>query len=192
MKIGIFGGSFNPPHQRHLDIGLNLTRENIVDKVIYVPVGDHYPKPDLVSFCDRVKMLELMLEEYEQLEYSLLEKEKPHYTYETLDYFKKKYPEDEIYFILGSDNLCELETWKRYDYLLKNYHFLVIPRNEDQKDLIKNKYLKYTSHIHWLSISKMNISSTEIRKCLKEGKKVQELSCSVREYIKKNKLYHVI
>lgn len=189
MKIGILGGSFNPPHQRHLDIGLNLLKQKIVDKVIYVPVGDHYPKPDLASFCDRVEMLALMLEEYDQLEYSLLEKEKPHYTYETLDYFKKKYPNDEIYFILGSDNLCELETWKRYEYLLKNYHFLVIPRNKDQKNIIKNNYLKYTSHIHWLSIPKEKISSTEIRVRLKEEKEVQELSRPVREYIKKNKLY---
>lgn len=189
MKIGILGGSFNPPHQRHLNIGLYLTHQHLVDKVIYVPVGDHYPKRDLVSFRNRVEMLKLMLEDYEKLEYSLLEKEKPYYTYETLDYFKKKYPKDDIYFILGSDNLCELDTWKRHDYLLENYHFLVIPRNEDQKNVVMKKYLKYVSHIHWLAFPKEKISSTEIRFKIKNGEVVQELSSKVKEYIKEKKLY---
>ena len=56
MKIGIFGGSFNPPHKKHENIAHSLIEENYVDKVIFVPVGEFYQKKDLASFKDRLAM----------------------------------------------------------------------------------------------------------------------------------------
>ena len=62
MKIGIFGGSFNPPHNMHLGIALELIKDKYLDKVIYVPTGDNYNKIGLISFKDRLNMLKFKQE----------------------------------------------------------------------------------------------------------------------------------
>ena len=108
MKIGIFGGSFNPPHQMHINIARDAL--NMVDKVIFVPVGNAYQKDELIALEDRVQMLKLCLEE--RMEVSTIEDQNSQvYTYQTLRYFKEKYPNDQIYFICGSDNIKGIWTW---------------------------------------------------------------------------------
>lgn len=90
MKIGIFGGSFNPPHNMHENIALNLIANGYVDKVIYVPTGDNYNKKGLVSFCDRYEMVLLMTNNNPNLEISSIgNNDEYKYTYQTLDYFQK-------------------------------------------------------------------------------------------------------
>ena len=131
MKIGIFGGSFNPPHNMHKNIALNLIKNKYLDKVIYVPTGNKYNKRGLVNQNDRYNMVRLMIEGYNNLDVSNYEFNKLTYTYETLDYFRNIYQNDDIYFICGSDNLKEITSWKRYDYILKNYKIIVIKRNDE-------------------------------------------------------------
>ena len=70
MKIGIFGGSFNPPHKMHKNIALNLIKNKYLDKVIYVPTGNKYNKKDLIDAMDRYNMLKIMIEGYKNLELS--------------------------------------------------------------------------------------------------------------------------
>lgn len=193
MRIGIFGGSFNPPHEMHRQIGIHLIQESYLDKVIYVPTGDCYQKPDLVSLKDRYQMVKQMLEGYSYLEVSDYEA-KNHivYTYQTLDYFKRKYPYDKIYFICGSDNLKELDTWKNASYLLENYSLIVIPRNQDNRNQLLEKYLNHSS-ITIADIPNNQISSTEIRRLLKENrtskKLVKKLLPTTLEYIYQKNLY---
>ena len=181
MKIGIFGGCFNPPHNMHKKIALNLINNNYLDKVIYVPTGNRYNKQDLIDVKYRIEMLKLMCMDNNNLEVSDFElKTNLVYTYQTLDYFKMKYPDDEIYFICGSDNLKEFKTWKNYEYILKNYKLLVILRNNDDiKDLLVNDNIIITD------IKRMNLSSTGLRNNLDKTK----LDNRVYQYIKKNKLY---
>ena len=142
MKIGIFGGSFNPPHKMHKNIALTLIKKHYVDKVIFVPTGSKYKyKNNLLSDKVRFEMLKLMCEDNKNLEVSDYElKEEVVYTYETLDYFKNKYKDDDIYFICGTDNLSYIDKWKRGEYILFNYKILVINRktNDINKLLEKN------------------------------------------------------
>lgn len=193
MRIGIFGGSFNPPHEMHRQIGIHLIQEGYLDKVIYVPTGDCYQKPDLISLKDRYQMVKQMLEGYPDLEVSDYEA-KNHivYTYQTLDYFKNKYPYDKIYFICGTDNLKEIDTWKNASYLLANYSLIVIPRNKDNQDRLLEKYLNQSS-ITMVNIPNSQISSTEIRRLLKEDrtskKLVKKLLPTTLDYIYQKNLY---
>lgn len=193
MKIGIFGGCFNPPHKMHKDIAINLIKNNYLDKVIYVPTGNFYKKDNLVSDIDRYNMLKLMLKDTSNLEVSDYEFGKLKYTYQTLRYFKKKYSNDDIYFILGSDNLKELDSWKEYEYILSNFKILVIKRNNDNIDEIINKYYKWKDNIITTDISLNYISSTQIRNNLKELGTINMNSLmidkNVLEYIIRNKLY---
>lgn len=191
MKIGIFGGSFNPPHQMHMNIALELIQKNYVDKIIYVPTGNRYNKKDLIDAKHRLKMLKLMINKNNNLTVSDYEiKNVLTYTYQTLDYFKKIYPNDEIYFICGSDNLKEISTWKNYEYILNNYKLLIIKRNNDDIDKIVSDLNK--SNIILTRIFSQNISSTNIRKNLQMNKPNYNLDKNVMKYIKKKQLYNVM
>ena len=138
MKIGIFGGTFNPPHKMHLKIALLLIEKNYVDKVIFVPTGNKYDRKDLNNEIDRLNMVNLMIKDYKSLESSDYELGKERvYTYQTLNYFKELYKNDEIYFICGVDNINNFETWKNYKYILDNFKVLVIargPKAQEAKD----------------------------------------------------------
>jgi nicotinate-nucleotide adenylyltransferase len=192
MKIGIFGGCFNPPHKMHKLISLYLIEHNFLDKVIYVPVGNHYKKNDLVSDIDRYNMLKLICND-SRIEISDYEmKGSVRYTYQTLDYFHKLYKKDEIYFVTGSDNLKEIDTWRKAEYLLKNYKFLIVGRNNDDYGVLVNKYKKDKDNFYLVDIPEIEVCSTQIRKLLKDNspdKLVDSLDENVIKYIQRKNLY---
>ena len=188
MKIGIFGGSFNPPHNMHKNMALNLIKNDYLDKVVYVPTGNRYNKKDLIDCKHRYNMLKLMIEKYKDLELSDYElKNTLTYTYQTLNYFKSIYPNDEIYFICGSDNLKEIKTWKNYKYILENYKILVIKRNNDNLDDILMDI--NSQNIVVADIELNNISSTYIRNLNNNLEINKYLDSKVLKYIKENRLY---
>lgn len=191
MRIGIFGGSFNPPHKMHQDIALGLISEGYIDKVIFVPTSNYYPKPGLVKDRDRLEMVKLMIEGYHCFDVSDYEFGRLTYTYQTLDYFQKLYPDDEIYFICGSDNLSDIDTWKSYQEIFSNFKILVIPREDNMEKLFR-KYDKYRDRIIIGNLKHDFLSSTWIRAKLKAGKSdmVREaLNRKVLSYIEDHQLY---
>ena len=192
MKIGIFGGGFNPPHKMHKKIALELIKKHYVDKVIFVPTGNKYKyKNNLLSDNIRLEMLKLMCIDNEKLEVSDYElKEQVVYTYETLDYFKNKYKDDEIYFICGTDNLSYIDKWKKGEYILSNNKILVIKRNTDDINTLLNKYKDYKDNIIVTDIKENEISSTKIREMIYNNKRAEVyLDKKVYLYIKENNLY---
>lgn len=193
MKIGIYGGSFNPPHKMHLQMGVQLTKNHDLDKVIYVPTGIKYPKLGLASNIDRYEMVKRMIEDYPNLEVSDYEfKQELVYTYQTLTYFKEKYPNDEIYFILGSDLLKEISTWRNYTYILENFKILVTLRNQDTKEELSKLEIPYKENIIYTNLPLEPISSTKIREAMHIGNHLflkENLSEKVMDYIRENQLY---
>lgn len=190
MKIGIFGGSYNPPHNMHRNIALDLIKRGYLDKVIYIPTGDSYNKTGLISFVDRYKMVELMIENYDCLFISDIgNNEKYKYTYQTLDYFQNKYKDAELYFICGTDNLNEFDTWKEYKYVLENYKLLVIKRNNDDLDSILKKYKDYQKSIVITDVIPNLLSSTIIRKNISDEEVKKHLDEKVYKYIVDKGLY---
>ena len=192
MRIGILGGSFNPPHKMHLNMGLELLNKNYVDKIIYVPTGSKYKyKNNLVADHHRFKMLEMMIKDNDKLavcDYEL--KDEVVYTCDTLKYFQENYPNDEIYFVCGADNLSYVDEWKNGIYLLENYKFLVIKRYTDDIEEILKRFSKYKDNIIVSDVEPDSLSSTEIRNKIKSGEGVFELlDKEVYEYILDNKLY---
>ena len=193
MKIGIFGGSFNPPHNMHKNIAKELIEKGYLDKVIFVPTGMKYEyKNNLLNDKIRVKMLSLMIKDEKNMKISKYElKNKTVYTYETLNYFKKKYKNDEIYFICGTDNLTYMDTWAKGIDILENYKILVIKRDTDDINEIIKKLKKYQKNIIITDIIPNNISSTKIRNMIKdENKNINDyLDLNVLNYIKRKKIY---
>ena len=187
MKIGIFGGSFNPPHNMHKNIALELLEKNYLDKIIYIPTGDNYKKKDLINFYDRYNMVKLMIKDNDKLLISDIGNNDDYkYTYQVLDYFKEN--NNDIYFICGSDNLTDFINWMNYEYILKNYKLLVIKRNNDNIEEILKIYENYKTNIILANIESKVLSSSFIRDNIKNDVK-DYLDNDVYEYIKKKSLY---
>ena len=192
MKIGVFGGSFNPPHKMHLKIGLELVNKQYVDKVVYVPTGSKYKyKNNLLPDKNRLEMLNILTKNQENLgvnDYEL--KDKVVYTCETLAYFKELYPNDQIYFICGADNLSYIDKWKNGEEILNNYKIIAMKRKGDDIEELLKKFEDYQENIIVADVEQQDVSSTDIREKLKNNENVLDvLDKDVYEYIRKNKLY---
>ena len=195
--IAIFGGSFNPPINSHFILAKEiLTKYNRIEKIIFVPVSTKYKKDNLIADKHRYDMLKIMCNNQQKLEVSNIEliTDKQLYTIQTLDFFKKMYKENEIYFIMGTDNLKEIKTWREPARLLEEYKIIVLERENDKlENIIKESELliKYkNSLIKVDEIDKIFLSSTMIRDKIKKGEDVKEfINEEVFEYIKENKLY---
>ncbi len=192
MKIGIFGGCFNPPHVMHYGVANSILEQGYLDKVIFVPTGDNYDKKDLASHKDRVEMLNIMVDKVDMLVSDMCKNGEYPYTYQVLDYYKEMYPKADIYFICGTDNLDWFKEWRNYEYMLNNYKLLVVSRNGDDIPKIMENYKGYESSIEFASINPKVLSSTIVREHIKgnaEEKLEGLIDKKVLEYIKIKGLY---
>ena len=192
MKIGVYGGSFNPCHLAHKKLVEELLNRNIFDRIVIIPTGNYYNKSNLLKGEYRIQMLELMFKGNDRVIISDYEfKNNLICTYRSLDYLANMYKGDKLYFILGSDNLKSFNTWKRYEYILNQYNLLVIDRkNVDAKNEIE-KYSKYNGELEFMDFDLGTTNSSEIRRMLEdENPKVKEyLDSNVYDYIIKKGFY---
>jgi len=189
MKIGIYVGSFNPPHLGHIKI-VNHLVDNYLDKVIIVPTGNYWDKQDLINVKDRINMLKLFENENIMIDNKNNDVQ---YTYQILEILSREYKEDELYLILGADNLINLDKWKNYDKILK-YNLVILNRTNIDVFRYLNHLNKKTNYIVVDDLPNIDISSTMIRKKLKEKDYDNILNLidkKVFEYIEKNNLYGV-
>ncbi len=196
-QILIFGGCFNPPQNSHLSLAEQLINEyEEIEKIIFVPVNSKYQKIDLIENEHRYNMLKLICDKNEKFDVSRIEidSDRPLYTIETLKSFQKLYPENEISFIIGSDNLKELCTWNNSNELVKDFKIYVLERSyDDIKNIINsNDFLKNNSSVFIKAKNTIvsNLSSTFIRDKIRNGKSVRYLTPDeVISYINNNNLY---
>lgn len=185
----IYGGSFNPPTVAHLNIIKKLLLEFKNSRVILLPVGNDYKKPDLISFTHRYHMLRLFTEQLKSnIEISTIEHHKGYKgTLEALEELNKDYID--LYFVIGSDNLEDLKNWISYQTLLKKFPFIVINRNQYMTQEQAEELFKDLEHRFIFLDFQMDVSSTEIRKNIEGNKNL--LTPEVFQYIKEHKLYEV-
>ncbi|MBO4816487.1 MAG: nicotinate (nicotinamide) nucleotide adenylyltransferase [Clostridia bacterium] len=195
--IAIFGGAFNPPINSHVFLAKQIIEKlNNIEKLIFVPVSTKYKKQNLIEDEHRLNMLQIICNKEEKMEVSDVEikSEKQLYTIQTLNYFKTLYKKNQIYFIMGTDNLKELDTWKDPKEILKKYKIIVLEREDDdlEKIIASNELLrKYKKNIIKIEgINRIYLSSTMIRDKIKRGESIKEfIDEDVLEYIKNNGLY---
>ncbi|MDE6945975.1 MAG: nicotinate (nicotinamide) nucleotide adenylyltransferase [Anaeroplasmataceae bacterium] len=170
MKIGIYGGSFNPCHLMHKEIVFTLLEKKYFDRIIILPTGNFYKKSNLLKGEERIKMLELMFSSHPKVIISDYEfKNNLICTYRSLDYFQNLYKGDQLFFIIGSDNLLNFHLWKRYEYILDQYNLLVIQRKDvDVTEPLKS-YQNYKGTIELVDLNLTGIQSSDIRKHIYEG-----------------------
>lgn len=191
MKIGLFGGSFNPIHQQHLQIARAAKDKLKLDSVWFVPVFQpvHKKSGELVAYEIRRELLQIALKDEPDLTISDVEKEMGglSYTVRTVKQLKYIYPQNQFFLIIGGDSLAELDSWRKVDELVTLTEFIVIERpGFERKVPVKNV------KIHWLETSKSGISSTDLRNRLKRGKLInpEELHAKVYYEILSNNFYN--
>lgn len=196
--IAVFGGAFNPPINSHISLAKEILEKcKSIEKLIFVPVSTKYKKVELVADEHRYNMLKLISENEDKLEVSNIELKhnKQLYTIETLDLLKEQYGKNyDMWFVMGTDNLKEIENWHNPQLLLSKYKILVLNRGNDSiQKIVQNSDLlkKYRESVIQINeIEKINLSSTMIRNKLKNGEDVKEyVPKLVLEYIRKNGLY---
>ena len=186
MKIGLFGGSFNPIHNAHVKLASTICKEAGLDEVWFL-VTPHNPlkqQEELMDEKDRLAMVRLALEKEPNLKASDYEfhLERPSYTWNTIQHLSEDYPENEFYIIIGGDNWQIFHHWAHHEEILRDYHIIVYPRKDCTIDT--------TSLPHSVSIVKMpemDISSTMIRQLLRNGKDISPYFCpKVAQYLRNN------
>ncbi|MBR2696445.1 MAG: nicotinate-nucleotide adenylyltransferase [Parasporobacterium sp.] len=198
MKIGIMGGTFDPIHYGHLILAETAYDRFNMDKVLIMPAGDPYFKADrgVSADEDRAEMVKLAIQGNPHFEFSDLElaREGDTYTVDTLTILREQYPSDDLYLIVGSDTLFQMEKWYKPQEIFNLAKILSSSRNievselNDQMDYLRKKF---SAKIVNLYMPNIDISSTDIRDKVKHGMSVRYfLPDSVIDYIHEKGLYH--
>lgn len=195
-KIGLFGGSFNPIHNGHINLAVSVKNELKLDKVIFIPSGTapHKSSNEYVLAEDRLEMCRLALEDYDDFEISDYElcRQGKSYTVYTVRHFKQLYPYEELVWMVGSDMLLTFDQWYEYREILGKVTLAAISRyGSDLNELYKmSEKLSLYGKIIVVNASAVTISSTKIRKMIKNN---EDLSCylngKVVKYIMLKNLY---
>ena len=186
---GLFFGSFNPIHIGHLVIANYMATFSGL-KEVWLVVSPHNPlkqKSGLANMYDRLEMAKIATENAPQIKVSDIEFKlpQPSYTIDTLTYLRERYPEKQFALIMGADNLASFKKWKNYEILLQDYHIYVYPRpGADISEWENHPSINFTD------TPEMEISSTFIRKAIKDHKNVQYFTPDkVLEFIEQKNMY---
>ncbi len=191
MKLGIFGGTFNPIHYGHL-INAEILRSDFnLDRIILVPSRQpvHKSLDGNVPGEERYAMVALAVGGTKEIEVSRIEidREEPSYTITTVHGLLELYPGSELYLIIGMDSLAELDRWRESGHLLEHVSVIVMRRPGPEAP---PGGVPVTGRIHYAENPLIDISSTYIRDRLRAGKSVRYLlPDAVIDYIQKKGLY---
>lgn len=196
-KIGIMGGTFDPIHMGHLMLAEFARGEKDLDEVWFIPTGCSYMKNRrVISGDDRFRMTELAVRDNDYMRCLDIEikREGSTYSYETLELLTEMYPDYEFYFIVGADCLFQIGTWKCPQKIFQNAKILASVRGDVSVDEMRAKIDKlseeFGADIELLYFPRLEISSTEIRKRVSEGKSIRYFVPDVCiEYMKEKGFY---
>ena len=191
VKLGIFGGTFNPPHVAHLLAAEGVRDHLKLDKILFVPAAmpPHKQKDDVIPAKHRLEMVKLAIKGNPFFELSDIELRRrgPSYTIDTVNEMKRLYPHDEIFFILGIDLLIDFETWKEPGKILEGCTLVAMNRPGFDLGVVDKKLL---SRVELVNVPSVDISSTNIRRRVKSGRSIRYLvTAEVEDYIRCNSIY---
>ena len=212
MKIGLFGGTFDPIHWGHLRSAEEVREAFRLDRILFIPasIPPLKIKAQTTAAADRLKMARLAIAKNSGFAVSGVELSRPgkSYTIDTLHYFAGKRPGDSLYFILGMDAFSEIGMWKDFQGLFPFSHFIVTSRPECGEllrlgdlpvaarisfcyDPKKNAYRHRSgTRLHFFQLTDIAISASDIRARVEAGKSIRYLvPPAVEGYIKRRGLY---
>jgi nicotinate-nucleotide adenylyltransferase len=186
-RIALFGGAFDPIHNAHLAVARAAADGFHLRRVLFVP-AHHPPHKGGVTYApyeDRVRMVELACAADPRFEVSRLEEgTERSYTIDTIEKLRAALsPDDELFFIIGADAFAEVRTWRRWRDVARAVHFLVASRPGYRYDVPSE------AKVERLDTLDLNESSSETRRALAAGQRVDDVPESILQYIAKSGLY---
>lgn len=185
-RIGILGGTFNPPHLAHLIVAEQVYESLDLDAIHFMPTNEpgHAVGKETIPADYRVDMVDFAIEDNPNFWLNLTEVNRPGktYTIDTMKELKEANPDTEYYFIIGGDMVADLSNWKDIDKLVKLVHFVGVNRPGYE---VETDY-----PVVWVDTLEVDISSSLIRKRVKEGLSIKYLTTdAVIDYIQEKALY---
>ena len=180
MEIGLFFGTFNPIHNGHLLIAKKAINKLKLDQVWFVltPLSPFKKNKKILDKNVRAELIDIALYK-EEFKIKIT-----NYTIDTLNFFKKKYPDFVFKLLLGEDNFLKIKFWKNYSRILKNYEIIIYPRNNSEKKVSINSAIKLDDEL-------IDISSSKIRENIKLGISVRKYVPSKINELIKDKSYYL-
>ncbi|MDR2861070.1 MAG: nicotinate-nucleotide adenylyltransferase [Syntrophobacterales bacterium] len=213
MKWGILGGAFDPIHAGHLRSAEEIRELFGLERILFIPghIPPHKSFAQVTSFAHREQMVRLAIKDNPLFFFSDAEKD-PHvmsYSVETLASLRKQYGSDlELYFIIGQDAFQAITSWKEWERVFTMCHFVVMSRpayeTMDLRGILPPSFARSFSYdeeeqafygpadkaVYFRNVSPLDISSSNIRTRIREGKSIRYLVTeAVRAYIAENSLY---
>jgi nicotinate-nucleotide adenylyltransferase len=196
-RVGILGGTFDPPHIGHLWLATLAADELGLSRVLLIPAAypPHKRGRSISHAADRVLMTRLAIANDPRLDVSLveLEREGPSYTVDTLVELRRRHPEVELVLVMATDSLAQVDSWREPDRLLELASWAVGPRSGTpmpRRAELAGRFGKAAARIHLLGGPALDISATEIRRRVAAGRAIRYLvPRAVEDLILERRLY---
>lgn len=179
-SVAIVGGSFDPIHNGHIEMGKLALKELGVEEVWFIPTHSTPLKDrELTEDAHRKKMIEIAIQDEPRFKLNPIEMErkKKSYTYNTLKKLKKQYPDTDFYWLIGADQMAQFQDWKQAEKLVEMAHFICVDRN--------GAFGRNDFDLECIPMKPIPVSSTMIR----DGNGLNYLDPRVLDYIYQNRLY---
>ena len=196
-RIGVLGGTFDPPHLGHLWLGALAADAIDLDRVLFMPAAQPPHKDERVvsRATDRLLMTRLAILADPAFELSAIEMERsgPSYTIDSVAELKRLTPDATLYLVMAADSLAQIDTWREPDRLLDEIEWVVGPRpgsNHPDRSVIEERFGERAARIHLLDGPSLDVSSSEIRRRVAAGHTIRYLvPRDVEEMIIDRRLY---
>jgi nicotinate-nucleotide adenylyltransferase len=182
-RIGILGGTFDPPHVGHLWLATLAVDAIGLDRVLFMPAAQppHKRSEGMTRATDRLLMTRLAIAGDDVFELTLIEVERPgpSYTIDSVDELRRAYGTDaELFLLMAADSLAQIDTWREPDALLERIEWVVGPRPGvplPDRSALEDRFGESASRIHLLQGPSLDVSSTEIRERVAAGHAIRYL-----------------
>ncbi|HEY1375185.1 MAG TPA: nicotinate-nucleotide adenylyltransferase [Gemmataceae bacterium] len=203
MRIGVFGGAFDPVHYGHLILAEQSREQARLDAVWFVPAARHPFKADTTAapFDRRAEMLRLAVAGQSAFRVDEIEKDRPglSYTADTLDELHRRHPDDELFLLIGSDTLAELPTWHAPERIVRAAGLVVMARpghtvlSAGELETAIGLYHEEVVRLQVVDVPLIDLSSRDIRRRVAAGRSVRYmLPRAVEVYIGEKGLYRSV
>lgn len=197
MRLGIFGGTFDPPHIAHLILAAEALSQLKIDRILWVltPEPPHKLGQKITPLDIRLQLLKSALGDDPAFELSSvdIDRSPPHYAVDTMHLLAEQYPGAELVYLMGGDSLHDLPNWHEPQQFIRSCKFLGVmhrPGDLARLDEVETKLPGISTKVRWIVLPLLQVSSTDIRQRIAEGRPYRYfLPASVYELIKSNGLY---
>jgi nicotinate-nucleotide adenylyltransferase len=198
-RLGLFGGTFDPPHTGHLLVAQDVIEALKLDRLLFVPAGmpPHKEGQELTPAPLRLEMVRGAIQGDDRLEVSEVElgRDGPSYTVDTLRYYRELHPEAELFFVMGVDQAAEFEDWESPETVAELATLVAMNREGADPAEVANTVLPSGKAVEFVGVpvTRIDLSSTDIRERVTEGRSIRYLVPeAVRRVIESHRLYRSV